>query len=74
MRIMEDVTMFQVLGLRKVPNTDPQEYELWLKDKENTKPGYIGRTENGTETEVRAMLKDTGATESDINKLFRQAA
>jgi hypothetical protein len=66
--------MFQVLGLRKVPDTDPQEYELRLKDKENTKPGYIGRMEYGTEAEVRVMLRDGGMSESDIERLFKQAA
>jgi len=68
---MEDAPMFLVLGLRKVPDTDPQEYELWLKDKENTKPGYIGRTVNGTEPEVRAILKEGEMAESDVNKLFK---
>lgn len=66
--------MFRVLSLRKVPSTDPQEYELWLKDKENAKPGYIGRTENGTEAEVRVMLKDGGMSGSDVDRLFKQAA
>jgi hypothetical protein len=66
--------MFQVFGLRKVPDTDPQEYELRLKDKENMKPGYIGRMEYGTEAEVRVMLKDGGMSESDVDRLFKQAA
>jgi hypothetical protein len=66
--------MLQVLGLRRVPDTDPQEYELRLKDKENLKPGYIGRMEYGTEAEMRIMLTDGGMSESDIDRLFKQAA
>jgi len=65
--------MFNVLGLRKVGNADPQEFELSLKDLENKKPGYLGRTEYGTEAEVRARLKDSGISEFEIEKLFKNA-
>jgi hypothetical protein len=65
--------MFRVLDLRKVPDTDPQEYELWLKDLENTKPGYIGKTHHGSESELRTILTNGGMSEPDIDKLFKQA-
>jgi len=66
--------MYQVLGLRKVENTDPQEFEIRLKDKENTKSGYLFTTDNGTEPELRARLKEAGMQEPDINRLFKQAS
>lgn len=66
--------MLRVLDLRKVPDTDPQKYELWLKDLENTKPGYTGKTHQGSESELRTMLTNGGMPEPDIEKLFRQAA
>ena len=53
--------MYQVLGLRKTDRAEPeQEYELRLRDKENTKPGYVQETEYGTEGQVRAMLRNGG--------------
>ena len=66
--------MYQVLGLRKIANTDPQEFEIRLKDKENTKPGYMMTTDSGTETELRTRLKDSGMREPDIERLFKQAS
>jgi hypothetical protein len=66
--------MYQVLGLRKIANTDPQEFEIRLKDKENTKPGYMTTTDSGTETELRTRLKDSGMREPDIERLFKQAS
>jgi len=62
--------MYQVLGLRKVENTDPQEFEIRLKDKENTKSGYVMTTDYGTESELRARLKEAGMQEPDIDRLF----
>jgi hypothetical protein len=49
--------MYQVMGVRKIENTDPQEFEIRLKDKENIKPGYMMTTDNGTEPELRARLQ-----------------
>jgi hypothetical protein len=66
--------MYQVLGLRKTDRTEPeQEYELRLRDKENTKPGYTFETEYGTEAQVRAMLKNGGRTAAEIDVYFEQA-
>lgn len=65
---------FRVLGLWKVPDTDPPEYELRWIDLASTKPSYSHSTENGTEPELRAMLKDGGMPEPDIIRLFKQAA
>jgi len=66
--------MYQVLGIRKTPRTEPeQEYELRLRDKENNRPGYIQTTEYGTEVEVRTMLKDGGMTDAQIDVLFATA-
>ena len=66
--------MYQVLGLRKIENTDPQEFEIRLKDKENTKPGYVMTTDHGTEPVLRASQKEGGMPEPDIDRLFKQAA
>ena len=66
--------MYQVLGIRKTAKTKPeQEFELRLRDKENTKPGYLHTTEYGTEAEVRTMLKDGGMPDAQIDILFAQA-
>ena len=66
--------MYQVMGLRKIADTDPQEFEIRLKDKENTKPGYMMTTDSGTEPELRARLKESGMQEADIERLFTQAS
>src|SRR6266404_844381 len=56
----------RILGLTKVPNTDPQQYELRLHDSENQKSGYIWTTQYGTEDQIRAMLKSGGLTPGEI--------
>ncbi len=63
--------MYQVLGLRQLENTEPQEFEIRLRDKENTKEGYVMTTDYGTEPELRARLKDAGMQDGDIERLFR---
>lgn len=66
--------MYQVMGLRKIEDTDPQEFEIRLEDKENTKPGYMMTTDIGTESELRSRLKEAGMQEPDIERLFKQAS
>jgi len=66
--------MSQVLWIRKIENTDPQEFEIRVEDKENTKPGYMFTSYTGTEPELRVGLKEEGMRESDIERLFRQAS
>jgi hypothetical protein len=66
--------MYQVMGLRKIEGTEPQEFEIRLKDKKNTKPGYLMTTDSGTEPELRARLKESGMHEPDIGRLFKQAS
>lgn len=66
--------MLKVLGLRKIVNTDPQEYELRWHDLENKKPGYEQTTVTGTEAVLRPMLKNGGMTEASIDILFMRAA
>jgi hypothetical protein len=66
-------TMYPVRGLRKVTNSNPQQFELWLTDPKNKKDGYLFTTKYGTEPEVRTMLKEAGVPEADIDRLFRQA-
>ncbi len=66
--------MFRVLGLRKIANTEPQKYELTLRDLEDTKPNYVQDTQYGTESELRAMLSDGGMTEPNIEMIFEQAS
>ena len=63
--------MYQVLGIRKIEDTDPLEFEIRLKDKETTKPGYMMTTDSGTELELRARLKEAGMQEPDIEELFK---
>jgi hypothetical protein len=63
----------RVLGLIKVSNTDPQQYELRLHDSENKKPGYVWTTEYGTEDEIRAMLKNGGMTPGQIDLYLSRA-
>jgi len=61
------------MGLTKVAGTEPQEFILFLKDSENMKPGYIGRTEQGTESALREALTNGGMKEREMNVLFMQA-
>jgi hypothetical protein len=64
--------MLKVLGLRKLPeNQMKREYELMLKDLENTKPGYTFETVYGAE--VRTMLKNGGMSEAQVDTCFAQA-
>jgi hypothetical protein len=62
--------MYKVVGLQKIPNTDPQQYDLWLNDSENKKPGYVMETVYGTEEQVRAMLKNGGLGDAQIDLYF----
>jgi hypothetical protein len=66
--------MFQVLGLRRVKDSEPEEFELRLRDTENTKSGYVMTTKYGTEAELREGLKEVGMPDADINRLFLQAS
>jgi hypothetical protein len=66
--------MFQVLGLRKIKDTEPQEFEIQLRDKENVKEGYVMTTNYSTEPELRSRLKDAGMPDGDIERLFSQAS
>ena len=66
--------MYQVLGLRRLQNTDPQEFEILFKDKANTKMGYVITTDHGTEPELRSRLKEGGILGPDIEKLFGSAS
>ena len=66
--------MFRVISLSQVPNTDPQEFALKLKDKENTKEGYRGRTEYGTESALREALAKGGMPQAEIDAAFRRAS
>jgi hypothetical protein len=65
--------MYTVLSLRIIPNTNPQQYELGLHDSENEKPGYEKNTEYGTEEQVRAMLKNGGLSDAQIDLYFAGA-
>ncbi|MGP8268824.1 MAG: hypothetical protein ACLQLH_02050 [Terracidiphilus sp.] len=62
--------MYKVLGLRKIPNSDPQKYELRLHDSENKKSGYRMNTEYGTEEQLRAMLKNGGLSDAQTDLFF----
>jgi hypothetical protein len=69
----EKSAMYQVLGVRKIENTEPQEFEIQAKE-ENSKEGYVMTTYCGTEPELRAGLAEAGMLEPDINRLFKQAS
>ncbi len=62
--------MYQALGMRKVKETEPPEFEIQVKDTENTTRGYFMTTKYGTESELRMRLKEAGMPEGDINRLF----
>jgi hypothetical protein len=64
----------RVLGLRKLLNTNPQKYELRLHDAANEIRGYFQTTRYGTEGEIRAMLKDGGLTDGQIEFYFARAS
>jgi hypothetical protein len=65
--------MYKVLGLQRIPNTNPQEYELRLRDSENKKSGYVMDTEYGTEEQIRAMLKNGGLSDAQVDLYFAAA-
>jgi len=68
-----EAATLKVLGLRKVPGTDPQKYELRLYDAEEKTRGYFQTTKYGTEEEIRAMLNDGGLTEGQIEFYLARA-
>lgn len=63
----------KVMGLRKLANTQPQRYELFLYDTAEKTRGYVMTTKYGTEEEIRAMLKNGGMIEGQIEFYFAQA-
>jgi hypothetical protein len=64
---------YQIVGLNKVPDTDPQEFMLFYKDLENQKSGYTFSTEHGTQPELHALLKTGGMNDVQISVLFARA-
>ena len=64
---------YRVLGLSKVPGSDPQEFALFTKDPENEKAGYIGRTDFGTEEAIREALTLGGMSAPEIDGLIISA-
>jgi hypothetical protein len=65
--------MFQLIGLTKVANTDPQKYTLAYRDLEDRTKGYTFSTKHGTEEQLRAALKES-MTPLEIDVLFGRAA
>jgi hypothetical protein len=64
---------YRVLGITKIADSEPQEFTLFLKDMENTRPGYKGRTECGTEEAVREALTLGGMNAPEIDRLILSA-
>ncbi len=62
--------MIKIIGFDKLPNTDPQKYRLMLHDSENTKPNYVMENVDGTESVIRALLKNGGMTDGEIEVYF----
>jgi hypothetical protein len=63
---------YRVMSLDKLLGTDPQEFQLFLKDTENTKKGYVGRTECGTEEVVRKALALGGMKQQELHLAFQR--
>jgi hypothetical protein len=61
-------TAIQVLMLRKIFSTKPQQFMLVLKD-----PVNVQNTQFGAEGEVRAILKTIGTPQPEIDELFQSA-
>jgi hypothetical protein len=64
---------YRILSVNKIANTDPQEFLLFLKDMENTRPSYVGRTECGTEEDMREALTLGGMNAPEIDRLILSA-
>jgi hypothetical protein len=60
--------MTEVLVLRKIFSTKPQQFMLVLQD-----PMKVQNTEFGAEGKVRTILKAVGISQPDIEKLFEKA-
>jgi hypothetical protein len=58
--------VIEIVRLRKILQTKPQQFMLVLRDKMN-------KTEFGAEGEVRTILKTVGASQPEIDKLFEKA-
>ena len=64
---------FHVINLTKVQGTDPQEFQLLVKDTENTKSGYMGTLDYSTEEVVREALTLRGINAPEIDRLILSA-
>jgi hypothetical protein len=69
-----EAATLKVLVLRRVPESDPQRYELQYNDTNEKTHGYFHSTEYGTEEEIRSMLKNGGLTEGQIEFYFAKAS
>jgi hypothetical protein len=58
--------MVEILRLRRILQTKPQQFMLVMRDK-------VNRTEFGAEDEVRKILKAVGIFQPEIDKLFVKA-
>ena len=64
---------FHVINLTKVPGTHPQEFQLVVKDTDNTKSGYRSTLKYGAEEVVREALTLGGMAQQEIDFAFRRA-
>ena len=65
--------MTRKISLDKVSDTNPQEYQLKVRDLEDDKVAYKGRLERGTEAEIRSLLIQGHMDERRIDELFANA-
>jgi hypothetical protein len=64
---------FQIIGLRKTGKTDEWEFELVMKDLENTTRGYTFTTKYGSEAAIREALLDAEVSQIEVQRLFASA-
>ncbi|MGB2662801.1 MAG: hypothetical protein WAK48_02280 [Candidatus Acidiferrum sp.] len=68
LEFLEGDTLIQVVVLRKIFSTMPQQFMLVLKDSMK-----VQNTAFGAEREIRCKLQAGGISQPDIDKLFDEA-
>jgi len=64
---------FQIIGMRMISMTDPQIFELFFKDLDEHRQGYIWDNRVGTEAALRKTMLDGGVPLGDVELLFLKA-
>jgi hypothetical protein len=64
---------FQIINMRMISTNDPQIFELFFKDLEEHRKGYVLENSVGTEAALRKTMLDRGIPLGEVELWFLKA-